>query len=175
MDLRYPVGVFSKPAAPLSRMEIQNLIADVAETPARLRRAVGGLSDEQLDLPYRPDGWTSRQVAHHLPDSHMYAFIRLKLALTETEPAIKIYDEAEWAKLPDVRETPLETSLDLLESLHKRWVVLWESLSESQFARTLRHPDLGIMSVDQLLAHYAWHGRHHVAHITSLRERSGWN
>jgi len=175
MDLRYPVGAFSKPAGTLSQMERKSLIADVAETPERLRRAVGGLSAEQLDVPYRPDGWTSRQVAHHLPDSHMYAFIRLKLALTETEPTIKLYDEAEWAKLPDVRETPLETSLVLLDSLHRRWVVLWESLSEAQFARTLRHPDFGIMRVDQLLAQYAWHGRHHVAHITSLRERRGWN
>jgi len=175
MDLRYPVGAFSKPAGTLSQMERKSLIADVAETPERLRRAVGGLSAEQLDVPYRPDGWTSRQVAHHLPDSHMYAFIRLKLALTETEPTIKLYDEAEWAKLPDVRETPLETSLVLLDSLHRRWVVLWESLSEAQFARTLRHPDFGIMRVDQLLAQYAWHGRHHVAHITSLRGRRGWN
>ena len=175
MDLRYPVGAFSKPAGTLSQMERKSLIADVAETPERLRRAVGGLSAEQLDVPYRPDGWTSRQVAHHLPDSHMYAFIRLKLALTETEPTIKLYDEAEWAKLPDVRETPLETSLVLLDSLHRRWVVLWESLCEAQFARALRHPDFGIMRVDQLLAQYAWHGRHHVAHITSLRERRGWN
>jgi hypothetical protein len=107
MDLRYPVGAFSKPAAPFSRVEIKSLIADVAETPERLRRAVGGLSAEQLDVPYRPDGWTSRQVAHHLPDSHMYAFIRLKLALTETEPTIMLYDEAEWAKLPTC-ETPLK-------------------------------------------------------------------
>ena len=175
MDPRYPVGAFSKPAGTLSQMERKSLIADVAETPERLRRAVGGLSAEQLDVPYRPDGWTSRQVAHHLPDSHMYAFIRLKLALTETEPTIKLYDEAEWAKLPDVRGTPLETSLVLLDSLHRRWVVLWESLSEAQFARALRHPDFGIMRVDQLLAQYAWHGRHHVAHITSLRERRGWN
>jgi DinB family protein len=174
-DLRYPVGVFSRPASPLSRMEKKSLIADVAETPARLRRAVSGLTNEQLDVPYRPDGWTSRQVAHHVPDSHLNAFIRLKLALTETEPAIRLFDEAEWAKLADVRETPLETSLDLLDSLHRRWVVLWESLSESQFARTLRHPDYGIMTLDQLLAQYAWHGRHHVAHITSLRERRGWN
>jgi uncharacterized damage-inducible protein DinB len=175
MDLRYPVGAFSRPAGTLSQLERKSLIADVAETPERLRRAVGGLSDEQLEVPYRPDGWTSRQVAHHLPDSHMNGWIRLKLALTESGPTIRLYDEAEWAKLPDVRGTPLETSLDLLDSLHRRWVVLWESLSESQFVRTLRHPDFGFMSVDQLLALYAWHGRHHVAHITSLRERLGWN
>ena len=175
MDLRYPVGAFSRPSGTLSQMERKSLIADVAETPERLRRAVGGLSGEQLEVPYRPDGWTSRQVAHHLPDSHMNAYIRLKLALTETEPTIRLYDEAEWAKLPDVRGALLETSLDLLDSLHRRWVVLWESLSEAQFTRTLRHPDFGIMRVDQLLAQYAWHGRHHVAHITSLRERRGWN
>lgn len=175
MDIRYPVGAFSQPALPLSRMERNSLIADVAQTPERLRRAVTGLSDEQMEVPYRPDGWTSRQVAHHLADSHMNGWIRLKLALTETEPLVWLYDEGEWAKLPDVQETPVETSLDLLESLHRRWVVLWESLSESQFARTLRHPEFGVMRVDQLLALYAWHGRHHVAHITSLRERRGWN
>jgi uncharacterized damage-inducible protein DinB len=175
MSLRYPVGPFAKPPERLSETGRSRLLAQIADAPARLREAVDGLSSEQLDVPYRPEGWSARQVAHHLPDSHVNGYARLKLALTETEPTIRPYDEAEWAKLPDVRETPLETSLDLLECLHRRWVVLWGSLSESQFARTWRHPVSGLMSVDQMLALYAWHGRHHVAHITSLRDRRGWN
>jgi uncharacterized damage-inducible protein DinB len=135
---------------------------------------VAGLSDQQLDTPYRDGGWTVRQVVHHVPDSHMNAYMRIKFALTEDEPAVKAYDEARWAELPDVRDTPVETSLALLENLHGRWVALLRSMSDAEFTRTVRHPEHGLIDVDQLLALYAWHGRHHTGHITSLRARNGW-
>ena len=149
-------------------------IAEVAEAPAKLRVAVAGLSNEQLDTPYRDGGWTVRQVIHHVPESHMNAYIRFKLALTENEPTIKPYDEAAWAETPDVRETPIEVSLALLENLHTRWVVLLKSLSDADFRRQFRHPELGVVPLEKNLALYAWHGNHHVAHITSLRERKQW-
>lgn len=145
----------------------------IADAPILLRAAVKDLRDEQLDTPYRPDGWSVRQVVHHLPDSHMNSFIRLKLALTEDTPTIRTYDQAQWAKLPDA-QAPIEISLTLLERLHERWVYLWRRLGDDDWARTLRHPDLGEMLVDDLLAFYAWHGKHHTAHITELRKRKGW-
>ncbi|HET7712245.1 MAG TPA: bacillithiol transferase BstA [Thermoanaerobaculia bacterium] len=172
-DLRYPVGPF-QPVNALSPGERRQRIEEIAAAPARMREAVTGLSDEQLDTPYRDGGWTVRQVAHHLPDSHLNAYIRLKLALTESEPTIKPYDEAAWAQLPDSVQTPVETSLTLLESLHQRWVILLRSLRDEDFARTFRHPEHGVVTLDWLLAMYGWHSRHHVAHITSLRERRGW-
>jgi uncharacterized damage-inducible protein DinB len=173
-DLRYPVGRFEH-RLQLSPDERRALIDQIAATPARMREAVAGLDDAQLDTPYRDGGWTVRQVVHHVPDSHMNAFIRLKLALTEDEPTIKPYDEAAWAKLADARETPVEVSLALLDSLHARWTGLLRSMSEEDFRRTLVHPDVqGVLTVDWLLALYAWHGRHHTGHITSLRERLGW-
>ncbi len=135
---------------------------------------MAGLSPEQLDTPYRPGGWTVRQVVHHVPDSHINSYIRFKLALTEPEPTIKPYDEALWAELADTPATPVEVSLTLLDSLHGRWVPLLRSLSGADFARQFRHPELGMVRLDGNLALYAWHGRHHVAHITSLRERMGW-
>ena len=147
---------------------------EIADTPGRLREAVRGLAGPQLDTPYRPGGWTVRQVVHHLPDSHVNSYVRLKLALTEESPVIRPYDEARWAMLPDAA-APLELSLDLLEHLHARWLYLWRRLTEGEWARTLLHPDLGPMRVDELLAFYAWHGGHHVAHITSLRLRRGWS
>jgi len=174
-DLRYPIGPFRMESEALTEEQRKGFIAQIAQAPAKLRQAVEGLSPEQLDTPYRPGGWTARQVAHHLPDSHLNAYVRFKLALTEEEPMIQTYEEGEWAKLADVRETPVEVSLDLLDALHQRWVVLLRSLSEKEFARGVRHPGWGRVSVDWLLAQYAWHGRHHVAHITSLRERMGWN
>ncbi|MEK6570441.1 MAG: YfiT family bacillithiol transferase, partial [Bacteroidota bacterium] len=149
-------------------------IQHLADAPANLRGAVRGLSDRQLDTPYRPGGWTVRQVVHHVPDSHLNAYIRFKLALTENEPTIKPYEQQLWAELPDARTGPIEMSLALLEALHKRWVLLLQSLNPSDFNRTFRHPELGLMTLDRTLALYAWHGRHHVAHITSLRERMGW-
>lgn len=172
-DLRYPVGPFDRRTL-LSADERRAFIDVMAEAPLRMRDAVRGLDQRQLDTPYREGGWTVRQVVHHLPDSHMNAYIRLKFALTEDEPVIKPYDEAVWAELPDSRDTPVETSLMLLESLHGRWVTLWRSLENTDFARRLTHPEHGTMTVDWLLGLYAWHGRHHVAHITSLRERERW-
>jgi hypothetical protein len=140
-----------------------------------MRAAVQGLSPQQLDTRYRPQGWTVRQVVHHVPDSHMNAYIRFKLALTETEPTIKPYEQQLWAELADSRETPVENSLILLKCLHQRWVLLLKSISDAGWQRTFRHPELGIVRLDTNLALYAWHGRHHVAHITGLRERMGWN
>jgi uncharacterized damage-inducible protein DinB len=172
-DLRYPIGKFHRPGS-LTDEQRRECIAAIEEAPARVRSALKGLSDQQLDTPYRPGGWTVRQVAHHLPDSHMNAYVRFKLGLTENEPTIKPYDEAEWAKLADAR-TPIEPSLALLENLHKRWVLLLRSLKPVDWARTIRHPEWDKpMSLDDQLALYAWHGRHHVGHITSLREREGW-
>jgi uncharacterized damage-inducible protein DinB len=173
-DPRYPVGKFKRPSEPQTSDERRLLIEQIAATPARMREAVAGLSEAQLDTPYRDGGWSVRQVLHHVPDSHMNAYTRVKLALTEDEPAIKPYDEAAWARMKDVVETPIETSLLLLETLHERWDTILRAMSDADFVRTLRHPDHGVMTLDWLIAMYAWHGRHHVAHITSLRERNGW-
>ena len=172
-DLRYPVGKFRFPDA-VSAEERRKFIEQVAETPARLRAAIGGLSEQQLDTPYRSGGWTVRQVIHHVPDSHMNSYVRFRLALTEEEPTIRPYMEDRWAELADARTGPPEVSLRLLECLHARWVALFRSLTENEWKRTFRHPELGVVSLDKNAALYAWHGRHHVAHIAGLRERMGW-
>lgn len=172
-DPRYPVGKFERPQT-LTPDDRAGMIAHIAETPARLRQAVAGLTESQLDTPYREGGWTVRQVVHHVPDSHLNSYIRFKLAMTEEQPTIKPYDEAAWAALPDSRDTPIETSLTLLESLHDRWTRLLRAFTADDFRRTLNHPENGVMTLDALLALYAWHGRHHVAHITTLRGRMGW-
>jgi uncharacterized damage-inducible protein DinB len=172
-DLRYPIGRFER-AHEVTEVARREWIEEITATPAAVRAAVAGLGDEQLDTPYRPGGWTVRQVVHHLPDSHLNAYVRLKLALTEEEPTIKTYEEARWAELPEARTAPIEVSLELLDALHRRWVMLLDELPAAAFARTLLHPDWGRFSVDDLLGLYAWHGRHHVAHITALRERMGW-
>jgi DinB family protein len=172
-DLRYPLGKFTYNGY-LTEDQKQKSLDDIAHAPANLRVAVKGLSQQQLDTPYRPDGWTVRQVAHHVPDSHLNAYVRFKLALTEEDPTIKPYAEDRWAQLADTQATPVEISLVLLDSLHDRWVRLLRSLKPEDWKRTFRHPDLGLVSLEKNLALYAWHGRHHVAHITSLRERSGW-
>ena len=172
-DLRYPVGKHQRPET-LNAAQRQAAIETIAAAPRAMREAVRGLDDAQLDTPYRPEGWTVRQVVHHVPDSHMNAYARTKLALTETTPTIKPYDESAWAMLEDSRSTPIETSLTLLEMLHDRWVRILRSMNAADFARTLNHPENGVMSLDQLLALYDWHGRHHVAHIARLRERNGW-
>ncbi|MGH9450780.1 MAG: YfiT family bacillithiol transferase [Terriglobia bacterium] len=172
-DLRYPVGKF-KPTGELNYAQRENLISEIAEAPERLRAAVKGLDDAQLDTPYREGGWTVRQVAHHLADSHLNAYVRFKLALTETNPLIKTYNQAKWAELADARTAPVDRSLALLESLHGRWVLLLKSLEAADFAKTINHPEHGPMTLDHGLALYAWHGRHHVEHITALRERMGW-
>lgn len=173
-DLRYPIGKFQR-ISELPATERNVLIQQIADAPALLRDAVAGLSSEKLDTPYRLGGWTVRQVVHHLSDSHMNAYIRTRLALTESQPTIKPYDEKAWAELVDAREAPVENSLNLLESLHFRWVLLLRSLLPTDFLRTLHHPEHGMISIDFLLQLYAWHGRHHVRQITSLRERLAWD
>jgi hypothetical protein len=173
MDLQYPIGRFEW-RGQNSADDRRRLIDAIDQTPANLRAAVEDLSEQQLDTPYRPGGWTVRQVTHHVPDSHMNAYIRFRLALTEEEPTIKPYDEGRWAELADARTAPVETSLALLEALHLRWAMLLRSLSDADFARQFRHPELGIVSLDKNLALYVWHGRHHVAHVIFLRERMGW-
>ena len=172
-DLRYPIGPF-KVEGRLTDEQILQAINEIAEAPTRLRAAVDGLSPEQLDTPYRPGGWTVRQVVHHLPDSHLNSYIRLKLALTEDQPIIKPYDENEWSNLADARTAPPEISLDLFESLHRRFVMVLRSLEPRDRDRTFVHPEIGVVSLEKNIALYAWHGRHHVAHITSLAERLGW-
>jgi hypothetical protein len=173
MDLRYPIGEF-KFEGPLTDAERRAFVDTIEETPARMRAAVAGLTEAQLDTPYRPDGWTVRQVVHHVPESHLTSYTRFKLAITEDEPTIKPYFEDRWAELDDARQAPIALSLDLLDALHGRWIWFLRSLKEKDFERTFRHPEIGIVSVDKNIALYAWHGRHHVAHITSLRERMGW-
>jgi hypothetical protein len=172
-DLQYPVGKFVY-EGPLSEDQKQRCLDEITQTPANMRAAVKGLSEAQLDTPYRPGGWTVRQVVHHVPDSHFNSYMRFKLALTENEPTIKPYAEDRWAELADTKLTPIEVSLTLLDSLHDRWMRLLRSLQPEDWKRTFRHPELGVMNLDKTLALYAWHGRHHVAHITSLRARSGW-
>jgi uncharacterized damage-inducible protein DinB len=171
-DPRYPIGKW--PKEPFTPEHKKQWIDDVAAAPARLRAAVEGLSSQQLDTPYRDGGWTVRQVVHHVPESHMNAYIRFKLALTEDVPTIKPYAEDLWAKLEDVPKTPIEVSLALLDNLHERWVILLKSLSDQDFARKFRHPEMGELTLGLNLGLYAWHGKHHVAHITTLRDRMGW-
>jgi len=173
-DLRYPIGKFQFPAS-VSSHDRQRFIGQIAEAPANLRAALEGLTPEQLDTPYRPGGWTVRQVVHHVPDSHMNSYIRFRWALTEDDPPVKGYDEARWAELPDARTGPVEMSLALLDAIHVRWTVLLRSLSEQDVARTFRHSELGSLRLDGVIALYAWHGRHHVAHIAALRQRMGWS
>lgn len=172
-DLRFPVGQFNWPVS-VSAAEREQCISRIAATPALLRAALSGLSAEQLDTPYREGGWTLRQVAHHVPDSHINSYVRFKLALTEENPTIKPYDEAAWAGLTDSGDTPVETSLCLLDCLHERWVVLLRGMNEAQWKKTFLHPAHGPVSLEQNVALYAWHGDHHVAHVTTLRRRLGW-
>jgi hypothetical protein len=172
VDPRYPVGRFKRPekVTPHKRMAA---IAALAELPAKLNEALDGLGREQLDTPYREGGWTVRQLVHHIADSHMNAFVRVRLALTEDWPTITPYDEKAWAMLHDA-EAPVGWSVALLENLHARWVMLLESLTEEQWARGMKHPVNGPMTVEIATLLYGWHSRHHVAHITRLRERQGW-
>ena len=173
MDLRYPIGEF-KFEAPLTDEKRNHCLDLIEQTPQQMRAAVAGLNEAQLDTPYRPAGWTVRQVVHHVPESHLNSYVRLKLAVTESEPTIKPYFEDRWAELDDARQAPIELSLDLLEALHRRWIWFLRSLKPQDYQRTFKHPEMGIVSVDKNIALYAWHGQHHVAHITSLRERMGW-
>lgn len=172
-DLRFPTGKFQRPAS-LDAAARARAIEIVAGTPAKLRDAVRGLTDEQVETPYRPGGWTVRQVVHHVPDSHLNAYCRFKLALTENEPTIKPYNESAWAELPDVKAVPISTSLTLLDVVHERWTAILRGMKPNDFERYLIHPESGRQTLDQMLALYAWHGPHHIAHITALRQRNGW-
>ena len=172
-DLQYPIGKFAEDpnVTPEKR---KRWIQEIAEAPGAFRAAVARLGAEQLDTPYRPGGWTIRQVVHHMADSHMHVCMRFRLALTESEPAITGYSAAAWGELSDARTAPVEPSLALLEGLHQRWVLLLRSMAPGDFARTFRRPDSQVMTLDRALQAYAFHGRHHLAHITSLRDRMGW-
>ncbi len=171
-DLRYPIGRFKAPSASTPPDRAAH-IAVLRELPDRLASAVNGLNDAQLDTPYRDGGWTVRQVVHHVADSHMNSYVRCRLALTEYEPTIKPYDEGAWAMLPDNR-MPVEVSLLLTRALHERWVALFESLSDKDFQKKFLHPERGPQDLETTVALYAWHSRHHTAHITHLRTRMGW-
>lgn len=172
LELRYPIGRFTPPAESTPELRAAYIEA-IRSLPRQLREAVAGLNDAQLDTPYREGGWTVRQVVHHLGDSHANAFIRLKLALTEDWPAIKPYDQAAWARLPDSL-MPIATSLVFIEALHTRWTALLKAMRELDFQRGYNHPETGRQNLAAVLALYAWHGRHHTAHITGLRQRLGW-
>src|SRR5204863_3663285 len=172
-DPRFPVGPFRFNPDVTPEIRRQS-IAAIRYTPAALRAAVRGLDEAQLNTPYRDGGWTVRQVVHHVPESHMNAYIRFKLALTEDNPTIKPYQEDAWAKLADVNRTPIDTSLGLLDALHQRWVTLLDLLKPEDFNRPLVHPESGPLTLEYLLQMYAWHGKHHVAHVTALRQRRGW-
>jgi uncharacterized damage-inducible protein DinB len=173
-DPRYPVGKFTWPDK-VTEQYRRTYIQQLEDAPAKLRAAVGGLDEKQLDTAYREGGWTVRQVVHHLADSHMNSYIRFKLALTESEPAIKTYDEKLWARLPDAATMPVEPSLTLFESLHKRFVAMLRAMKPEDFSRVVNHPELGRVTLEKYLPLYAWHARHHVAHITELRKAKGWN
>jgi uncharacterized damage-inducible protein DinB len=173
-DLRYPIGKFDRTRGPNTPEERKKHIESLADLPERLKQAVTGLTGKQLDAPYREGGWTVRQVVHHVADSHMNAYVRYKLALTEENPTIKPYKEAAWAELADSRVTPIDVSLALVDSLHARWVVLLRSLKTEDWERKLMHPEAGVMSLDLMLGMYAWHGAHHLAHISGLRQRNQW-
>ena len=171
-DPRYPVGRYTVPDEPPTRAERARWISEVTALPATFRAAVAGLGDAQLDTPYRDGGWTVRQVAHHLPDSHMNAYVRFKLAATETDPTIKPYDEAAWARLPD-SSGAIAVSLDLLEALHARWTDWLAALDAAAWERAYVHPESGRVPLEQALQLYAWHGDHHLAHVRGVRERAG--
>jgi hypothetical protein len=172
-DPRYPIGRFDKNIN-ITKEIRKEFINTIEILPLQLRNEVVNLSPQQLDTPYRDGGWTLRQVVHHLPDSHLNAYVRFKLSLTEDNPQIKTYEEHLWAELPDTFKTPIDVSLVLLESLHKRWAVLLKSMTDEQFEKTFQHPEWGNITLSKTLALYAWHGKHHLAHITELKKRMGW-
>ena len=173
-DLRYPIGPFEA-TSEISPADLKGYLDRIESTPRRLRAALEGLTPRQLDTPYRPEGWTLRQVVHHLPDSHMNAYVRVKLTLTEDRPKIRPYFEDRWGELEDCREGPIEPSIALLEALHTRWVPVLRALRPDQLERQYEHPEYGkTVSLRTMIATYAWHDDHHIAHITTLREREGW-
>jgi uncharacterized damage-inducible protein DinB len=172
-DLSFPIGRYHWPTT-LTPDERGDAIRRLGALPGVFGAALVGLSAEQLDTPYRPGGWTVRQTVHHTADSHMNAYIRLKLGLTETEPTIKPYEQDEWAMLPDTAALPIDVPLALLDGVHRKMAHLYAGMTDDQFARTIRHPENGVMTLDTLLGLYAWHGDHHAAHILGLRQRMGW-
>lgn len=172
-DPRYPIGRFDRKINVTIEMR-NEFIKTIESLPPQLKKEVENLSQQQLDIPYRDGGWTIRQVVHHLPDSHINSYVRFKLALTEDGPAIKTYEEHLWAELPDSLKTPIEVSLNLLESLHTRWAILLRSLTDEQFEKTFQHPEWGNITLSKTLALYAWHSKHHLAHITDLKKKMGW-
>jgi len=172
-DPRYPLGKFSFDGD-LTAEQKKQYLNDIEQLPARFRAALQGLSEKQLDTPYRDGGWTVRQVTHHVPDSHMNAYVRFKLALTEDEPTIRPYMEDRWAELPEAKTAPVALSLALLDSLHQRWTLMLRNIADTGWKRNFRHPEMGLMSLEKTLALYSWHGRHHTAHVTALREKMGW-
>lgn len=172
-DPRYPIGKFDRNIIVTKEMRSE-LINTIEALPSQLRMVVENLSQQQLDTPYRDGGWTIRQVIHHLPDSHINSYVRFKLALTEDNPAIKTYEEQLWAELQDTFKTPIEISLNLLEFLHARWIILLRSLTDEQFEKTFQHPEWNKITLGTTLALYAWHSKHHLAHITELKKKMGW-
>ncbi len=172
-DLRYPVGLCEWPAE-ISAEEKRRNLRDIAELPVKLREAVAGLAPQHLDIPYREGGWSIRQIVHHIPDSHMNSYVRFKLALTEDQPVIKPYDERLWAEIPEARTAPIEISLDMVDALHRRWSLMLQNMTDTDFERSLRHPDIGELKLKSLVAGYGWHCRHHVAQIVATRRRMGW-
>jgi uncharacterized damage-inducible protein DinB len=173
-DLRFPTGKFHRPKLPMSDAQRGAAIDAIAHAPQAIRDAVRDLEDKQLDTPYREGGWTVRQVVHHVADSHVNAYTRFRLGLTEDAPTVKPYDEAKWAELPDARTAPVAVSLSMIDAVHERWVQLLRAMTPGQFERTVVHPENGVMALDTVLALYAWHGTHHAGHITGLRKREGW-
>ncbi|HXH69035.1 MAG TPA: putative metal-dependent hydrolase [Pyrinomonadaceae bacterium] len=172
-DLSFPIGKYNKDKK-ITLEQRKQFIKEIAELPNALRQAVENLSDGQIDTPYRPEGWTVRQVIHHVGDSHMNSFIRFKLALSEDNPTIHPYAENLWAETAEYK-MPVEVSLDLIDSIHQRWATLLNSMSDEDFARTINHPETGVWTLGNLLGMYVWHGKHHAAHIDNLKKRNGWN
>jgi hypothetical protein len=168
MDRQFPIGKFNRPSGPLDAAARASFIDQIERMPAEFRQVATGLSESQLSTPYRPGGWTARQVVHHVPDSHMNAFIRFKLAVTEDTPTIKPYDEARWAELADAR-APIAVSLDLLDAVHYRWIILLRSFGPAEFLRAYNHPEMGVVTLDVALALYAWHGAHHTGHLKLVK------
>ena len=173
-DIRYPIGPLSFVGRPLTAEERSTRIDAIESHPSRMRSALSGLTDDQLDTPYRDGGWTPRQVVHHVVDSHINAYVHFKLALTEDKPTIRAYEQHIWAELPDAKAGPVEGALAILDALHARWVSFLRKLEPEDFGRPLQYPGIGDVTVDALLEIYGWHGPHHEAHVTSLRERMGW-
>ena len=171
--IKYPIGRFQSSMS-VDASQRREWIQQIAKLPDNMREAVAGLNDAQLDTPYREHGWTVRQLAHHVADSHLNSYIRFRWALTEPAPLIKAYDQTLWAELPDARTGPVALSLNLLDGLHARWILLLESMGDAEFSRVLKHPELGELTLDWMLGLYAWHGRHHTAHIAALRTRENW-